>query len=218
MAGLYMGPSSAFAGAFGGQPTPPNPIGPPGGQYTQQGSNKPGLPGGKIPIGPVGPPSGPQGQGGSGFPQSPIRTGGPVVAGQFSNNAIPGGNQPTPANPTPPLGSVLPAQAVRASGPSKGFDPAFLQNLATSIGGLFSGGSNGVMNVNPLGNLSEISGPSGMEGNAPQQGLPQTWLQQALNGLGFNFASPTATSTIPKVPSVGNLNNDGGGRGPRQYA
>jgi hypothetical protein len=210
MPGLYMGPSSAFAGAFGQQgpanPTPPLPGG---------AGNKPGLPTGKIPVGPVGPPGDPQGQGG--FPRSPIGTGGPVVAGQFSNNAIPGGNPATPANPTPPLGSVLPSQAVRASGDSKGFDPAYLQNLASAIGGLFSGGQNGVMNLNPLGNLNEISGPSGQEGNAQQQGLPITWLQQALNGMGFSFAPPTPP-TVGTIGNRGGTGEGGGNRGPRQYA
>ena len=155
---------------------------------------------------------------------------GPNPATQFpGNGALPGpaqnGRNPQgPANPTPPLapapgtGNTLGPQAIRASGPSQGFDSSYLQNLATAIGGLFSNNKQGgnVMKVNPLGNLSEISGPSGQEGNAPQAGLPMTWLQQALNGLGFNFA-PQAASTVPTAPTVGSLGggNGGGGRGLR---
>jgi len=93
---------------------------------------------------------------------------------------------------------VLGPEAIRASGPSQGFDPSYLQNLATAIGGIFSNQKQGgnVMNVNPLGNLSEISPNSSMEGNAPSPGLPQTWLQQALNGGGFAY-SPAATTPQP---------------------
>jgi hypothetical protein len=200
-----MGPSSAFAGAFGpANPTPPLPA---------ATGNKPGLPTGKTPVGPVGPIV--RGPFREGDPKTPGAIGGPIWGGKPIST-------PTSlaANPTPPLGSVLPSQAVRASGDSKGFDPAYLQNLASAIGGLFSGGSGGVMNLNPLGNLSEISGPSGQEGNAPQAGLPMTWLQQALNGLGFNFA-PQAASTVPTAPTIGSLGGargGGGGAGPRQYA
>jgi hypothetical protein len=204
MAGLYMGPSSAFAGAFGpANPTPPLPG---------ATGNKPGLPTGKIPVGPVGPIV--RGPFREGDPKTPGAIGGPIWGGKPIST-------PTSlaANPAP-LGSVLPSQAVRASGDSKGFDPAYLQNLATAIGGLFSGGKNGVMNLNPLGNLSEISGPSGQEGNAPQAGLPMTWLQQALNGLGFNFAppAPPTVGTIGNRGGAGSVGGGGGNRGPRQYA
>jgi len=81
-----------------------------------------------------------------------------------------------------------------------------LQNLATAIGGLFSNSQQGgnVMNVNPLGNLSEISPPSGMEGNAPSPGLPLTWLQQALNGGGFGYQAPApATASSTPTPTGG---------------
>jgi hypothetical protein len=185
-----MGPSSAFGGAFG-QQSPANPT-PPlggGGPITRGPFTTGGSPI-KKPTGPIGPIKNPQG---------------PFTA-----------NGPAPPSSGPPAGSVLGPQAIRASGPSQGFDPSYLQNLATAIGGLFSGGQNGVMNLNPLGNLSEISGPSGQEGNAPQAGLPQTWLQQALAGLGFNFA-PQATSTTPTAPRIGSVGGGGGGGG-RQSA
>lgn len=113
--------------------------------------------------------------------------------------------------PTKP-GNVLGPQAIRASGPSQGFDPSYLQNLATAIGGLFSGNRTGnTTSFNPLGNLSEISGSSGMEGNAPQQGLPLTWLQQALNGLGFNW-QPSAPPAPPRIGG-GGVGGGGGNRG-----
>lgn len=119
----------------------------------------------------------------------------------------PGQETPQPTSPiaTPP-GNVLGAQTVRPSGASQGFDPAYLQNLATAIGGQFSR-PQGNLSFNPLGNLQDISGPSG---------LPNTWLQDALNGLGFAFQPPTSTtSTTSNVGNRGN-NNGFGGRGPRQ--
>lgn len=108
---------------------------------------------------------------------------------------------------TPPIAppNQLQSVATRASGPTKGYDPSYLQNLATSIGGLFSGNTQGgVQNINPLGNLSEISPSSGIGGNAPTQGLPLTWLQQALNGGGFSSpaASTPVTTVKPKAPIV----------------
>lgn len=131
------------------------------------------------------------GGGGTSTPTPPIRPG--------QENPQPG-SQPAalPAN-------VLGAQTVRLSGPTQGFDPAYLQNLTTAIGGLFSR-PQGNLSFNPLGNLSEISGPSG---------LPNTWLQDALNGLGFAF-QPPAPPTTPSVGNRGNNDNGFGGRGPRQ--
>jgi hypothetical protein len=97
------------------------------------------------------------------------------------------------------------AQAVRPAGDTKGFDPNYLQNLATYVGGLFSR-PQGNLNFNPLGNLGEISPSSGIGGNAPLPGLPNTWLQDALNGLGFSFGAPglspmaTPTPVVPPEP------------------
>ena len=112
---------------------------------------------------------------------------------------------PAPAKPqvVPPQ-SILSAQAVRPTGPAQGYDPSYLQNLATSIGGLFSR-PQGNLNLNPLGDLSEISPLSGMEGNAPLAGAPSTWLQDALNGLGFSYAPaapkpPVRTGPTPRPP------------------
>jgi hypothetical protein len=117
---------------------------------------------------------------------------------------------------TPP--NVLGPEAVRATGPSQGYDPAYLQNMATSIGGLFSNAKQGgnVMNVNPLGNLGEISPNSGIGGTAPTQGLPLTWLQRALNGSAFGYSPTTpTTSTVkpkaPVVPSTGSMGSNGRG-------
>jgi len=145
-------------------------------------------------------------------PQPPI-----PIGPQFDG----GGKNPNDPLPTGPPGSVLGAQAIRASGPSKGFDASYLQNLATAIGGLFSGNKTGnTTSFNPLGDLSEISGPSGMEGNAPSPGLPLTWLQQALNGLGFSFTSPTPMPAGPANPAGGDDGGDGNnrrGRGGRTF-
>lgn len=119
----------------------------------------------------------------------------------------PGHETPQPAAAAAPIAppNQLQSVATRASGPTKGYDPSYLQNLATSIGGLFSGNTQGgVQNINPLGNLSEISPSSGIGGNAPTQGLPLTWLQQALNGGGFSSpaASTPVTTVKPKAPIV----------------
>jgi hypothetical protein len=130
-------------------------------------------------------------------PKPPIRPATENIAPVASTAALPG--------------NVLPAQAVRAVGPTKGYDPAYLQNLATAIGGLFSNRSGKPMNINPLGNLSEISPSSGMEGNAPLPSLPSTWLQDALNGLGFSF-TPKSSATPTRPVTSGGTDN-GGGRG-----
>src|ERR1700688_1188340 len=111
----------------------------------------------------------------------------PMNGGGQSQTVSTGPNAP-PVQSAPP--NTLAAQAIRASGPSQGYDPNYLQNMASSIGSLFSSPGGAQMNVNPLGNLSDISPPSQMEGNAPSQGLPPTWLQQALNGGGFQFGQP----------------------------
>lgn len=127
---------------------------------------------------------------------------------------LPGMYNPPAAAPQPvatPPPNQLQSVATRASGPSQGYDPSYLQNLATSIGGLFSGNNKGgVQNINPLGNLSDISPSSGIGGNAPTQGLPLTWLQQALNGGGFSaptpsVVTPNAPTTKPKAPSVNGI-------------
>lgn len=139
----------------------------------------------------------------------------------------PAGSKPNPIKPvgpepgkeTPQLGSpaatppnVLPAQAVRATGPSQGYDPSYLQNLATSIGGLFSR-PQGNLSFNPLGNLSEISPPSGQMGNAPGFGEPSTWLQDALNGIAFMFKPPQPPVVHPPRPTGNPFGGAGGGYG-----
>ncbi len=118
-----------------------------------------------------------------------------------------------PASPAAAPPNTLAAQAIRASGPSQGYDPNYLQNMASSIGSLFSSPGGGTVNVNPLGDLSDISPPSQMEGNAPSPGLPLTWLQRALNGGGFSFAQPTTVT--PTAPTVGSVGSRGGGGGVR---
>lgn len=120
-----------------------------------------------------------------------------------------------PAKTTVPASSpnVLGPQSIRPTGPSGGFDPQYLQNLATAIGGLFSrpGGS---LNFNPLGNLSDIKSPGLGVGNAPLPGLPSTMLQDAINGLAFMFNQPSASTGggSPSGGGGGDRNNNGGGR------
>jgi hypothetical protein len=196
MAPLYMGSSSAFGGAFGGPGnTQSGPIGPVAGNPT-----KPiGTPIPRNPANPVGPVAG---GGGSQLQNPPpvAPTGHPITAGTVTPSGVSGVSSAAPGP------NVLGARSVTASGPSQGYDPSYLQNLATSIGALFTGGNQQGNNTsfNPLGNLSEISPTSSMGGNAPQQGLPQSWLQQALNGLGFSFGTPQAASSIaPVAPTVG---------------
>lgn len=152
--------------------------------------------------------------------------------GGWGSNPIQGGTpgwggMPTPTTPRPPIrpgekppvaapqaappGSVLGAQAIRATGPTQGFDASYLQNLATSIGGLFSR-PQGNLSFNPLGDLSDIkSMPTGF-GNAPEAGLPSTMMQDALTGGGFSFKppAPIPTKKPPRDPGEG-------GRGGRKY-
>jgi hypothetical protein len=191
MAGLYMGPSSAFGGAFGAMPGP-----------AQNGTPPNGGMRGMVP----------------GSPPTQGSTSTPAGKGLWGSQPITTPQQTTPIQPWG-ANSIGP-QAVRATGPSQGYDASYLQNLATAIGGLFSNPQGGnVMNVNPLGNLAEISPTSGQLGNAPQPGLPQTWLQQALAGLGFGYtpSTPPNQSIVNNPPRVGSIGGNGGGNGPRVY-
>jgi hypothetical protein len=132
-----------------------------------------------------------------------------------------------PPGPTPPISgwgqpssvdtsknNVVGAQGVRAEGPSQGFDPQYLQNLATSDAGNFArpAGASAV-SFNPLGNLADITkllmsfgNPSPMLGfgNAPLPGLPQNMLQMAQifnpTALGTN-APPTPADSSGKDPN-----------------
>jgi hypothetical protein len=147
------------------------------------------------------------------------------------------GPQPTPPNPNPPQPTpsappspmpgaapvtpppslppnVLSAQTIRPTGASQGYDPSYLQNLATSIGALFSR-PQGNLSFNPLGNLGEISPSSGIGGNAPGYGAPLTWLQDALNGLGFSFGPPAPPVPTGLGTGIGGAGGGGGegGRG-----
>lgn len=143
--------------------------------------------------------------------------GGPPAFGgkpPMANNGQPMTNGAPTAPPQPP--NVLGAQAVRATGDPKGYDSSYLQNLATAIGGLFNNSKQGgnVMSLNPLGDLSDISPSSGMGGNAPLPGIPNTWLQDALNGLGFKFGAPAAPKPAgPTNPAAGGGGGSSGGRG-----
>jgi hypothetical protein len=136
--------------------------------------------------------------------------------------------KPVPAGPNPvkpgieapqiPANQVGP-QATRASGPSAGYDPSYLQNLASFIGSLFAGPSSGnTTSFNPLGNLNEVSPPGGQIGNAAGAGAPMTWLQQALSGGGFGFTPTPAPATAGSGVGFGGGVGGGGGfpRGPRQ--
>lgn len=132
------------------------------------------------------------------------RQGGPLPG-------IPRQNQPpAPQAPTDTLGP----QAIRPQGASQGFDPAYLQNLATMIGGLFAPQGGGGLNFNPLGNLSDIGGSSGMGGNAPLPGLPPTLAANAVGGQPFSFASPTTVNGLPAVTERTNPPNNRRRTGP----
>ena len=151
------------------------------------------------------------------------RIGTPGVPGGGSVGPVPApggpftGSGTSASPPSPPPGSVLGAQGVRATGDPKGYDPSYLQNLATAIGGLFSHSGN--MSLNPLGNLSEVSQPSGQIGNAPAPGAPMTWLQQALNGLGFSWPPkpPNLPDVNRRVGGNSGAGDNGRGRGGRMF-
>jgi hypothetical protein len=111
---------------------------------------------------------------------NPIQTGPVGIPGSGRGFPVSAPNPqvgPTPGGPTPMQGGD-PSGGVRATGPTAGFDPSYLQNLATSDAGIFSRPAGG-LSFNPLGNLASISGTSG-GGNAPVAGIPQGMLTQAL--------------------------------------
>lgn len=146
------------------------------------------------------------------FGNGPIISRGGISTAPNTTPAPTPGGFPTTGTPSPSSPGVLGAQAVRPTGPFQGFDPSYLQNLATAIGGLFSR-PQGNLSFNPLGNLSEISPPTGF-GTAPVPGLPNTMLQDAINGLSFMFQPPAPPSTSGSsfVGSGGGGGGDNGGR------
>ena len=107
------------------------------------------------------------------------------------------------SGPSAPAGYAG-AGAIRPTGPSSGFDPSYLQNLATNEGQLFARPSTG-LSFNPLGNLGDVAGtPNLGGGNAPGQGLAPTYLQNALAANPFFTpqAAPAGTAT-PIAPPKG---------------
>jgi hypothetical protein len=149
---MYINPGgSGIGGGFGANPPT---AGGPSPFMPQGGPTAPNRPF-PIPPRPVG----------GGAPQPPNRPFSPLQppTGQ------PGGQQPQPIG----------VGAIRPTGPSSGFDPSYLQNLAVNEGGLFPNQQG--LQFNPLGNLTDIGGtmPTG-GGNAPVAGLPPTMLQQSL--------------------------------------
>lgn len=144
------------------------------------------------------------------FGRSPNPSQPPQPTGPFQESQGPVLN---PANPT--FGRVNPGQplgpfgmngaapgggtAVRPTGPSHGFDSSYLQNLATSTGGMFAPqqGSN-LVQFNPLGNLTDINtNPLGF-GNAPLAGLPTSYLQQAQQTM----PTPPSPTAAPPAPAA----------------
>lgn len=151
-------------------------------------------------------------------------TGVPVPIGGLGPVSPPGPKLPTVGSPKPPTtigsvgggqpsGSVLGAQAIRPTGPTAGYDPQYLQNLATAIGGLFSR-PGGNLSFNPLGNLSDVSSPNLGFGGAPLPGLPSTLLQDAINGLSFMF-NPPKPPVSPNRPNPSSNPLPGFGSGGR---
>lgn len=132
-----------------------------------------------------------------GHPTDPIQ----YAPGMGPNRAAP----PTTA-PAQQAGPAFDnnAQAVRPNNgtpnmPGVGqFDPSYLQNLATYIGGLFQRPASGAESFNPLGNLSDMYGVQSVgAGNAPTQGLPPTMLQNAINA---NLAQQPSQAPAPAAP------------------
>lgn len=163
-----------------------------------------------ITTGPyIGGPSNPGGLAGSPRLPMPFNGSPKVPVSRFGQPPVP---TPAPATPTP--ANTLPAQTVRPTGPSQGFDPGYLQNLATAIGGLFSR-PQGNLSFNPLGNLSDVASPGLGFGNAALPGLPLTLLQDAINNLAFIFNQPPASTGGGGGSTVGGGggNNNRPGRG-----
>jgi len=162
-------------------------------------------------------PSGPPGRiqtGDSGPTMGPPAWGGNPITNPIQNGPLTPPSPVATPKPVPAPGSVLGPQAIRATGPTNGFDPAYLQNLATTIGSLFTGGkqTGNVTNINPLGDLSDISPKSNIGGTAPGSGAPLTWLQKALNGGGFGFTPPVVKPKPPVVRPAGPTNGPATGR------
>lgn len=100
--------------------------------------------------------------------------------------------------PNVPSGGVLGAQAIRATGNTPGYDPAYGQNLATYGGGQFSG----VTSYNPF-NLSTFPGQPTGGGNAPVAGMPNTLLSQAQGGQAFSWNPPaTKSQAVSAAPAT----------------
>lgn len=158
---------------------------------------------------------------GNGLYINPPRPG-PPSGGTGTINAPPVGNhvfqQPTPppvvqggtgqGGPTPgsPMGWPTMGTSqnqVINSNQSSGFDPSYMQNLATSQGGLFQRPQGG-LSFNPLGNLTDMAGTQMTGGgNAQIPGLPQTYLQAALAANPtFAYQQQPTGQARPQTPNL----------------
>src|SRR5208282_1616924 len=81
----------------------------------------------------------------------------------------------------------------RPTGPSSGYDPAYLQNLVTYGAGQFQQPSGG-FNFNPT-QISSFPGAPTGGGNAPIAGMPNTLLGAAQGGQPFSWNAPSGQQT-----------------------
>jgi hypothetical protein len=134
-------------------------------------------------------------------PASPVQPGPVGIGGPVKPPIV---QMPNPqATPLPTPQTTMggnPSGQIRATGPSGGFDPSYLQNLATSDAGTFARGANG-LSFNPLGDLSSISNTSG-GGSAPLPGIPNGMLTQALAN-NPTFSSPNGTAGLNGMTGLG---------------
>lgn len=116
---------------------------------------------------------------------------------------LPAKPQPRPVAPSAPQpapsSTTLNATANRATGPTGGFDPAYLQNLVTYGAGQFQQPSGG-FRFNPT-DLSTFPGAPTGGGNAPVLGMPNALLAQAQGGQPFSWNAPPAP--VPANPGPG---------------
>jgi hypothetical protein len=117
--------------------------------------------------------------------------------------------KPAPERPNAPASTSAPTSTLaavgnRATGPSSGYDPAYLQNLVTYGAGQFQQPSGG-FNFNPT-NINTFPGAPTGGGNAPVLGMPNTLLSQAQGGQAFSWMPPEPVQQFSALPGQSTVN------------
>jgi hypothetical protein len=136
---------------------------------------------------------------GANYNPSSVMMGAPAKGSSPYLPLAPAKPKPTAPAAPPPSSTTLAATANRPTGPSAGYDPAYLQNLMSYSAGQFQQPSGG-FRFNPTDVNTFPGAPTG-GGSAPVLGMPNTLLGQAQGGQPFSWNAPS--TPIAPTPTGG---------------